>query len=132
MTSETLQAAQRLTCCGRVTPPGSWRAYACGVTAKYEHQGKAYCKKHHPPNLKAKSDARIARYGAELAEQQSARDAAQIAADAQRKDAEIYRWLRKQHAWWLLNHFPAQRPYVEAADVLDEAIAVAMAAKEIK
>ena len=51
---------------------------------------------------------------------------------ALRKDAEIYRWLRKQHAWWLLKHFPAQRPYVEAADVLDEAIAVAMAAKEIK
>ena len=46
---------------------------------------------------------------------------------AMETEAARYRWLREKHAWWLLKHFPAQRPYTEAAAVMDEAIDAAMA-----
>jgi len=42
--------------------------------------------------------------------------------EAVRKDAERYRWLAKEHGWWMLKHFPAVRPYVEASEVIDAAI----------
>lgn len=43
-----------------------------------------------------------------------------------RKDAERYRWLAIKHGWWLLKHFPAVRPYLDASEVFDESIDAAM------
>jgi hypothetical protein len=42
--------------------------------------------------------------------------------EALREDAERYRWLAKEHGWWLLKHFAAVRPYVDASEVIDESI----------
>ena len=50
--------------------------------------------------------------------------AANDAADA--ADAGRYRWLRENHAWWLLKHFPANKPYLDAVEVIDAAIDNAM------
>jgi len=47
---------------------------------------------------------------------------------AQETDAKRYRWLAKEHGWWLLMHFPAKRIYVDASEVIDEAIDAAMGA----
>ncbi|HEY8877778.1 MAG TPA: hypothetical protein VIN03_09465 [Roseateles sp.] len=44
------------------------------------------------------------------------------------RDAERYRWLAKEHGWWLLKHFPAQSPYVDASEVIDAAIDAARGA----
>ena len=87
----------RLTCCGRVWPAGAMNSAMCGVTAKCEHNGKHYCKTHHPPSVQAKREARHAHYKAEFDERCSASDAAQSAADAQRKDAE--RWRDLEANW---------------------------------
>lgn len=46
--------------------------------------------------------------------------------EALRADAERYRWLAREHGWWLLKHFPAVRPYVDASEVIDESIDAAM------
>lgn len=50
--------------------------------------------------------------------------------DRLRKDAERYRWLAKEHGWWLLHHFPAVRPYLDANEVIDESIDSAMSEEE--
>ena len=34
------------------------RYWPCGKTARYEHEGRWYCKRHHPPTMQAKLDAR--------------------------------------------------------------------------
>ena len=41
-------------------------------------------------------------------------------------DATKGQWLRSNHAWWLLKKFPSPRPYVDAIDVIDDAIDAAM------
>ena len=38
------------------------------------------------------------------------------------RDAARYRWLAKEHGGLLLRHFPAMRPYIDASEVIDEAI----------
>lgn len=53
-----------------------------------------------------------------------------IPPDVQR-DAERYRWLASEHGWWLLKHFPAVRPYVNACEVIDESIDAAMTAPKV-
>ena len=81
-------------CCSTVWPLGAYRSVACGLGAKYEHEGKAYCKTHHPPTVRAKRDAKNAAFNSKW-EQQQARESAAIAVrEALRKDAERYRWLR--------------------------------------
>lgn len=40
----------------------------CGKSALHEHDGKWYCKKHHPPSVRAKEEARRAKWNAEVAE----------------------------------------------------------------
>ena len=47
--------------------------------------------------------------------------------EAMRRDAERYRWLANVHGWRLLKHFPANRPYMDASEVIDEAIDAAIA-----
>jgi len=35
-----------------------WASYACGCNAKLEHEGKWYCKRHHPPTMAERSRPR--------------------------------------------------------------------------
>ena len=102
----------------------------CGVTARYEHDGKHYCKTHHPPTVKAKRDARYAGYEQKFDERRSAENAAKIAADAQRKNDERYRWLRSRipgSTYRIMGVI-----YSDGGAGVDAAIDVAMAAKESK
>ena len=45
-------------------------------------------------------------------------------------DADRYRWLAKEHGWWLLKRFRAVRPYVDPSEVIDESIDAAIAAQQ--
>jgi hypothetical protein len=69
----------------------------CGRTAKYEHNGKPYCKTHHPPAAKAKRDAKNAAWDAKLAQKQADYDAAAAEKNALRKNAE--RWAFLESNW---------------------------------
>ena len=64
--------------------------YRCGVTAKHEHEGSWYCKTHHPPTVKAKGDARSARFRAKLDAERDAAQAKKLAADEQKQRADCY------------------------------------------
>ena len=64
--------------------------YRCGVTAKHEHEGSWYCKTHHPPTVKAKGDARSAKFRAKLDAERDAAQAKKIAADEQKQRADCY------------------------------------------
>jgi hypothetical protein len=53
-------SADKPTCAGAI-----WTGYhrkLCGLSAKHEHDGKWYCKTHHPPTVAAKTAARDAEY----------------------------------------------------------------------
>ena len=63
---------------------GYW-SVACGKNAAYEHEGRWYCKTHHPPNVKAKQDARDAKWEADW---KARREAANEADSAK---LEVYR-----------------------------------------
>ncbi len=52
-----------------------------GVSAKYEHEGKWYCKTHHPPTVKAKANEESCKWRAE----RNAEDAARAKGAAIRK-----------------------------------------------
>lgn len=56
-------------------------------------------------------------------------DVVQLLGSEDQEYAQFYRWLKEHHAWWLLKHFPAQEPYVDARDVFDDAIRAAIAAR---
>ena len=62
----------------------------CGVTAKHEHEGSWYCKTHHPPTVKAKDDARSAKFRAKLDAERDAAQAKKLAADEQKQRADCY------------------------------------------
>ena len=64
--------------------------YRCGVTAKHEHEGSWYCKTHHPPTVKAKGDARSAKFRAKLDAERDAAQAKKLAADEQKQRADCY------------------------------------------
>ena len=66
-----------------------WK-YRCGVTAKHEHEGSWYCKTHHPPTVKAKGDARSAKFRAKLYAERDAAQAKKFAADEQKQRADCY------------------------------------------
>ena len=62
--------------------------HLCGKTARYEHEGKWYCKTHHPPTRKAYEDARNEKWQAKWdAQEQASREADKARAEMQRKSA---------------------------------------------
>ena len=86
--------SEKHTCCGSV-----WRGWAggnqtCGKNAKHEHEGKWYCKTHHPPSVNAKDEARRAIWAAERAESERKR---KVAAERERK-ADAYDQLAERNA----------------------------------
>jgi hypothetical protein len=80
-------------CCEMVWAQGSYRGYPCGKGANYEHEGKHYCKTHHPPTITAKRDAERDRqnrlWDIRREREQSARDAAA----EQKRRADAYEGL---------------------------------------
>ena len=77
-------------CCGKVSPAGSWGSYPCGKNASMEHEGKHYCKTHHPPTVKAKLDASRAKWRAEWDARRAREQAASDAAAEQKRRADAY------------------------------------------
>ena len=92
------ESAEKYKCQARTYPPGVYWSAACGKTAAYEHEGVLYCKTHHPPNVKAKREAKHAKWNAEYDVRIDAINAKDDELAAIRKDAELYRWLESQCA----------------------------------
>lgn len=80
-------------CCGKVSPAGSWRSYPCGKNASMEHEGKHYCKTHHPPTVQAKRDASQAKWKAEWKAECEREKANRDAAAEQKRRADCYEQL---------------------------------------
>jgi hypothetical protein len=53
---------EKILCCKRVYVNGSFRGHQCSSAGSLEHDGKHYCKKHHPPTVAEKDMARAALY----------------------------------------------------------------------
>ena len=62
-------------CCATCTDPSGWHRYKCSRRGSYQHEGKLYCKIHHPPTAKAKRDARTKAWNAEYDADRMVRDA---------------------------------------------------------
>ncbi len=54
-----------------------WHWFNCAINANHEHEGRWYCKTHHPPSVDAKTVARKARWALEAAERRHGRDVVQ-------------------------------------------------------
>jgi hypothetical protein len=76
------------TCVGRIWD--GYSSYSCGKKAKYEHEGKWYCKTHHPPTVQAKTDARNEKYEKERAEQRKRLAQQEAQRVEQKRRAELY------------------------------------------
>ncbi len=48
-------------CAGRVWRTGAWKSSECAHAGVIEHEGYWWCKRHHPPAVKEKEDARRAK-----------------------------------------------------------------------
>lgn len=76
-------------CNVRVRGDGRWGAInrrPCGKEATLEHEGKWYCKLHHPPTIKNKRDARAEAYKKRISKEVSAAaERRTAAAEVQRK-----------------------------------------------
>lgn len=76
------------TCVGKIWD--EHRHYSCGKKAKYEHEGKWYCKTHHPPTVQAKNDARNERWRKEWAEQRERSKQQEAQRAEQKRRADLY------------------------------------------
>lgn len=77
-------------CCEMVWARGAYRGYPCGKGAQYEHNGRWYCKTHHPPAVQAKRDARNQKWEADYTARKAEEDAARDAAAEQKRRADAY------------------------------------------
>ena len=81
--------SEKHTCCKRVYS-GSFTGHICGRGAKYENDGKWYCKTHDPVSVKEKNDIREAEWRAEREARQRNRDAAETARKTLQDKAEMF------------------------------------------
>jgi hypothetical protein len=77
-------------CEGRIYQGPGFGFKPCGKNAAYEHEGKWFCKTHHPPTIKAKSAARTADLQAKWAAQDKASKAKSAAKAEQKRRADCY------------------------------------------
>jgi uncharacterized Zn finger protein (UPF0148 family) len=77
-------------CCGSVRPAGSFRSYQCGVSAKFEHDGKHYCGRHHPPTVKARQEKKRDEWSAKYEYERNLRNKALAEAAEQKRRAECF------------------------------------------
>ena len=67
---------------------GHTKYLPCGKTARYEHEGRWYCKRHHPPTVQAKLDARNKKWEEDSKSRlQAAKEANEARAEMQRRAA---------------------------------------------
>jgi hypothetical protein len=76
-------------CCKKVYG-SSFLGHMCQNKGAYEHEGKPYCKLHHPPTILAKDEARNAAFKADRARVNEARNAEKTQADEQKRRADLY------------------------------------------
>lgn len=94
--------ADKYTCQGRVSK-GDYFTSACGRSAAYEHDGKHFCKTHHPPTVKAKNEAKHAEWVAKFECKQVVREESRVAAIERQRRADC---------------FPALLGFAESVEVL--------------
>lgn len=75
-------------CAGQVW--SGWKYRGCCKTGSLEHEGKHYCKTHHPPTEQARNDARWAERKAEIERRARARREEYAAADEQKRRADCF------------------------------------------
>ena len=67
---------------------GHTKYLPCGKTARYEHEGRWYCKRHHPPTVEAKLDARNKKWEEDSRSRlQAIKEANEARAEMQRRAA---------------------------------------------
>jgi hypothetical protein len=98
---------------------GNHRYTKCGKNAAYEHEGKCFCKTHHPPNILAKNEARDAKRKAEWDARRKAADVADSA------KVEVYR--RADCYPDLLDALIADQAYVPPSSPVYQSLAAAIA-----
>ena len=73
-------ATEKKQCAGRVRPMARWAGpQVCLYRGTLEHDGKWWCKTHHPPTVAAKGKAQRDRWAAKSAAQSKARSEAKAA-----------------------------------------------------
>jgi hypothetical protein len=77
-------------CCARVWSSGGYHHHSCGRTAGYEHEGKRYCKTHHPPTVKAKNEERDRKWLEKYSYKRAVEEEAAKARAEQERRAECY------------------------------------------
>jgi len=80
-------------CSGKIW--GDYLYRPCSSTGSLEHDGHWWCKKHHPPSVAARGEARQAKYEAQWAEQ-----------DKQRAAAKREQALKDTALSWARRYFP--------------------------
>jgi len=78
------------TCPTRVYSSGMWGGHVCGLTAKHEHEGVMYCKRHHPPTYKAKRQAQSDKWAEQTRREVEAGKQAAAKAAEQKRRAECF------------------------------------------
>ncbi len=66
------------------------RYFPCGKNGRHEHEGKWYCKLHHPPTRQAKQIASREKWQANYAAQKQASMEAKLAHDEMQRKADAY------------------------------------------
>ena len=112
------------TCIGRVW--GGFSPYSCGKKAKHEHEGKWYCKTHHPPTVQAKKEARIERREKQFAEQRERLAQKEAQRAEQRRRADLYPELLEALRW------TARALHAEHPAAIKARAAIAKATEEVK
>lgn len=75
-------------CVGRTY--NGYRFLMCGVGAKHEHNGKWYCKTHHPPTVEQKRAEKQAKYEREYEARELAREAEIAERNEMKRRADLY------------------------------------------
>ena len=78
--------------CCHTSWPGGWGRdeVQCRHNASLEHEGKHYCKLHHPPTAQAKQEAKRAKWSAEVEADRTKRAAERAEAAEQKRRADCY------------------------------------------
>lgn len=111
----------------------------CGKTARYEHEGRWCCKRHHPPTVQAKLDARNKKFEEDWKSRlQAAKEANEARAEMQRK-AAAYDGLIAQRGALLRalircrdRFFPANQPERDRDELWEPVNAAIKAVEETK
>jgi uncharacterized Zn finger protein (UPF0148 family) len=83
-------------CCGWVSY-GDWgRSRQCTKTGAYEHDGKHYCKTHHPPSVKERDKKRLDEWNAKWEEERKTNEQRYAANKEQQRKASEYDAMKAQ------------------------------------